>query len=504
MGNKRIYIIGAGIAGLSAGCYLQMNGYQTIIFEKNSIPGGLCTSWERKGYLVDGCIHWIVGSSERDNFYNLWKELLDMEKIEFYYFDEFMRFEDGEGKKMSFFTDSYMFEEELLRIAPEDKKLIKKIMKSVRKLKSFKLPIFKAFELYNLKDKIKLIFNLAPYIRDLYRWMKVDIDEISENFKNSFLRKSFKNMFIPEMVFLFLVMTFVWMDKKVAGYPLGGSLNFAREIEERYLELGGMIKYDSEIEKIITKNNQAKGVELLNGKTFKADIVISAADGFSTIYSMLGGKYKNKKIDYRYAKQKTFPSYVQVSLGLKKKFQGQPHILFFPLSKKIFLDDRTEYNDIWVRFFNFDPNLSPVGKTLLNVLLPTYNFKYWQVLKNRNRKKYNEEKARISGEIIDELEKRFGGIKEEIEMIDISTPATVKRYTNNWKGSLEGWLLTPDIGFKRFKKTLPGLKKFYMIGQWVEPGGGIPASLLSGRNVAQILCAKDKKEFRTKTCFRNS
>jgi phytoene dehydrogenase-like protein len=47
--KKNIKIIGAGISGLSAGCYLQMNGYETEIFEMNTIPGGLCTSWERKG-----------------------------------------------------------------------------------------------------------------------------------------------------------------------------------------------------------------------------------------------------------------------------------------------------------------------------------------------------------------------------------------------------------------------------------------------------------------------
>ncbi|MBL0079267.1 MAG: NAD(P)/FAD-dependent oxidoreductase [Bacteroidetes bacterium] len=50
----KINIIGAGISGLSAGCYLQMNGFETEIFEKHTIPGGLCTSWNKK-FLVDGC-----------------------------------------------------------------------------------------------------------------------------------------------------------------------------------------------------------------------------------------------------------------------------------------------------------------------------------------------------------------------------------------------------------------------------------------------------------------
>jgi phytoene dehydrogenase-like protein len=47
----------------------------------------------------------------------------------------------------------------------------------------------------------------------------------------------------------------------------------------------------------------------------------------------------------------------------------------------------------------------------------------------------------------------------------------------------------------RIDKTLPGLKNFYMIGQWVEPGGGLPPAIMSGRNVAQIICKKDRKKF---------
>ena len=55
--DKSIIIIGAGIAGLSAGCYAQMNGYGTQIFEMHDKPGGLCTSWERQGYTFNGSIH---------------------------------------------------------------------------------------------------------------------------------------------------------------------------------------------------------------------------------------------------------------------------------------------------------------------------------------------------------------------------------------------------------------------------------------------------------------
>lgn len=71
MNPKKVIIIGGGISGLSAGSYLQMNGYDTEIFEQHDIPRGLCTAWKRKDYTFDLCIHWLVGSSPSDSFYFL-------------------------------------------------------------------------------------------------------------------------------------------------------------------------------------------------------------------------------------------------------------------------------------------------------------------------------------------------------------------------------------------------------------------------------------------------
>src|SRR5512145_1372554 len=79
----KINIIGAGVSGLSVGCYLQMNGYETEIVEKHSLPGGLCTSWKRGEFTFDGCIHWLLGSNESSPFYKLWSELIDMKSVEF-------------------------------------------------------------------------------------------------------------------------------------------------------------------------------------------------------------------------------------------------------------------------------------------------------------------------------------------------------------------------------------------------------------------------------------
>ena len=87
-------------------------------------------------------------------------------------------------------------------------------------------------------------------------------------------------------------------------------------------------------------------------------------------------------------------------------------------------------------------------------------------------------------------------IKKHIEVIDIVTPATFQRYTNNWKGSTQGWLpgknimASSPVGYE-----LPGLKNFYFSSHWSQPGGGLPVALKSGRDLVQIICKKEKKTF---------
>jgi len=93
------------------------------------------------------------------------------------------------------------------------------------------------------------------------------------------------------------------------------------------------------------------------------------------------------------------------------------------------------------------------------------------------------------------LDKRFPGLAQNLEATDVATPATFVRYTGNWQGSYEGWLPTPRILGRWLPFVLPGLKEFYMAGHWVVPGGGLPSAVLSGRYVAQLICARNGRTF---------
>jgi len=158
-------------------------------------------------------------------------------------------------------------------------------------------------------------------------------------------------------------------------------------------------------------------------------------------------------------------------------------------------------NAIGVKHYGYDPTLSPKGKSIIEVIFSS-NHKYWKDLLSIDLERYEAEKKQVASVVISELEKRYPGIKEQVDMVDVATPLTFERYTGNWQGSFEGWRLTTktllmSINGKGMSKTLPRLENFYMTGQWVEPGGGLPTSMMSARNLIQIICYRDGKKFIT-------
>ena len=58
-----------------------------------------------------------------------------------------------------------------------------------------------------------------------------------------------------------------------------------------------------------------------------------------------------------------------------------------------------------------------------------------------------------------------------------------------------GWRLTTQAAKIQMSRALPGLGSFYLAGQWVEPGGGTPAAVISSRGAIQIICKTNKKRF---------
>jgi phytoene dehydrogenase-like protein len=498
MKEKSILIIGGGITGLAAGVYGRLNGYKTTIFELGALPGGLCTTWKRKGYFFDGCIHWLMGSNPNYQLNKMWRELGAVQGREFVNHDYFIEVIGPSGRKVYLYTNIDQLEAHFLDIAPEDEKIIRQITRDMRKMAGIEMPL--GGETNFFKNIVSLL-PMLPLMGVMQKWSAINMDMLAAKFQNPDLKFLFKTVFnMPDMPAAGLILTLADMHNKDSGYPIGGSLPFSQAIEKRYLSLGGEIQYNAPVAKVLVENNCAVGVRLKDGREFRGNFVVSAADGHATIFEMLDGKYVNEKILGYYKEMPIFQGVVQVSLGINRDLSGSPHNSVQSLEKPVVVGGEEQAN-ISSRIFNFDPTMAPPGKTVALTMFHT-NYQFWKEAAE-DRERYEAEKQKAAITFIDHLEKSYPGITGQIEAIDVATPLTTERYTGNWQGSIEGWLITRKtikmMFGKGMDKTLPGLKNFYMAGQWVEPGGGVPTAAISGRNVIQILCKRDHRRFVTQT-----
>jgi phytoene dehydrogenase-like protein len=305
-----IIIIGAGIAGLAAGCYAQMNGYRSQIFEMHHQPGGLCTAWQRQGFVFDGCIHYLFGSGQGQPFYRLWEELGVVPEQQFFHHDELLRVSEPNGKTLIVHSNPDRLEQHLKELSPlvgvasrnEDRRLIKYFCTGIRTFTRFDLSLFQQQPkaLMSLGDWGKLAGKMLPFVCPLSRWGNLSAAEFANRFRDPFLSRAIPQMFswssIPVMVGMSLI---AYVYTKNAGFPLGGSLQFAHKIADRYLELGGEIHYESQVEKILVENKKAIGIRLYNNEEYSSvgaqptvgNRVISACDGHNTLFSLLDRQY---------------------------------------------------------------------------------------------------------------------------------------------------------------------------------------------------------------------
>jgi phytoene dehydrogenase-like protein len=479
--KQKALIIGGGIAGLCTGVYLQKNGFGTEILEMHSIAGGLATAWKRDGYTFENCIHWLVGSKDGEDLNAMWKEVFDISRLDFYDAEIYQVIEKG-GQRLAIYCDVDRMERELLNRAPEDAAAIREFAGVVRRLSRFRL----SSEDSSLSRIVSFVRAL-PHFLLIGKYQKYTLSEYAERFRNPILKIFFASG-LRDLSFLAIPFALAWMTRGNAGYPIGGSLKLMGAIEDRYRELGGNIRFGAKVKKIIVAGERATGVALEQGGVLGADIVVSAADGHATIYEFLEGRFLSNRIRHAYSSYKPFPSYVQVSMGISADLKGEPGFLGLKLDEEIVIDPETREDFLAFRVFHFDPTFAPAGKTAVVCFIPTDNHQYWVSLRARDKEAYDREKERVGREVVAICEERFPAAKGRVEEVDVATPATVIRYTGNWKGSMEGWLLTPTTGFRQLPPVLPHLKGFYMAGQWLSPGGGLPSGLLTARAVSKRIC----------------
>lgn len=494
--TNSLIIVGAGISGLSAGYYAQMNGFKTTILESHKIPGGLCTAWKRKGYTFDISMHMVTGSRSGP-LHQLWRELGVASKVTFHYHDVALQV-NGMGHQLTYCNDKEKMKNEMLAISPEDKLLIQEYLNLIFGRNLMNAASLKPYELQTVFDKLKILPWLIPLIPAFLKYRSKTIQEFAKNFKHPFLREAVK-FFIdapgwPMPEFPLAIMTgFMKSSVTEAGTPIGGSQKAVLQIAEKFKKSGGEIKYESKVADLIIENEKVTGVVLENGTELKADLVIWAADGHTLIFEILSGKYTDDKIREMYFKWKPVRPIVHVMMGVNRDLSHEPHRIVFQPGEPITIAEE-EYKWMTVIHHCFDKTMAEEGKSVVEVWYDT-DYYYWEAL-SKHREDYEAEKERIASYTIRQLEEKWPGFASQVEVIDVPTPATYYDFTGNWKGSPDGWYITTENWRENLPvRSLPGLEGLYTVGQWTAPFTGTIIAALSGRQIIQLICKKEGRKF---------
>ena len=490
--TKKVIVIGGGIAGLSAGIYALKAGFEAEIYEKNTIPGGECIGWNRKGYHIDNCIHWLTGTLKGTELYDVWKTVgalsddTEYAKIDSFYTSTY------NGQKATLWNDLERTERELIAVSPEDEEEIRKFIQHVEWSKQCLFPAKKPMEMWGIKDYIEMGKNMADFPKVMKEFGKISLEEYSRRFKSPLLQKLMCD-YLPKSycAYSFLV-SYATMAMGNGGIPIGASLQMSLRMEKTFKDLGGKISYGKGVSRIILERKTAAGVELEDGSIVSGDYIIPTVDTHLLFGRMLPETYMPKELKEAYNNPKAYPatSGFQVAFAVPVDFNE---------GETIFIDidpvevGSSKFDRMYVKSYGYDNIFIKDGRQVIQTCITQSDsdYEYWKSL---SKEEYAALKDRLTAEVEARIVKAFPTLEGKMEHLDSWTPLTYERYCNAYHGSYMSFITTPEGKQIKMKGTIKGINNLYVAGQWTNSPGGLPVAVASGKFAVQRILKKNGRD----------
>ena len=482
---KNIVIVGAGIAGLTAGIYARQSGFDVTIYESHTIPGGASTSWRRKGYLFEGGMHWLTGSSPQTPLNRFWHEVgaLD-DSVSIYNRDPFLAF-DYKGQTAYLYRDIDKLRQHFLKLSPEDEKEINILCKDIKKFTKMSMPVLdiKGIKV-NKKSSmpLSLILGMLPAVPRLSFYANQTVEEYSKRFKSPLLQLLLQNIIGPDYAATGMVFTLATLASGDGGYPVGGSLGMANRMAKRFEALGGTIQYGKAVSKVSVQDGVACGV-MVNGENIKADAVIVTQDTLVAIDTLFDSPiHEPWAEEMRKSTQPMLNTFI--SVGVETDLSGVPEKIEFMPDQPL-LCGGVPQSVIGVNNYAGYQGYAPEGCTAITSIIMGDSYDYWKTCKENGT--YQAEKEKIAQAFIEILAKKYPQTAGKIAVWDVATPLTYERYLGSYKGSWMS-LMVKGSNAGKYPSKPESIQNVYFAGQRLQSPGGLPVALDSGRKAIQYLC----------------
>ena len=506
-----VIVIGAGLSGLTAASLLAKRSLKVCVVEAQYKPGGSCGIFKRKDVVFEQGAAMIYGFNDRGFsphrfVFNALEEPIDIIKH-----DELYAINFGEHR-IVFYEDIDMFIEELVKVFPNEKENFKRFYTD---LSNQYIKIIAENPAFISPDAMKKEKGLKSLLKHPIEYIRF-LGYMNKNTK-SILKKYFKDKnvfdFFDKLTSTYcytnveetpaILSSIMFVDNHFGGsyYPAGSTLNLIGKLEKVIEENNGHMIYNTEVEEIIVEDNRAIKVKLDNETNISAKYIVNSG----TVWNLYNKLLKeNVSEDIKNWVNSLEPSYPSVVLFALVKEEAIPN---GTLPIEMLFGDKTKLDEDEITVYILsidDKTLCKKGYHTIMAIGPT--FKEWPkgFKNNYNTEKYREMKEVEKNRVLDVLEKRFPGFKENLCYVEISTPTTLNRYVLKEKGSVAGPKQKLGQHMMKRLKSKSEVDSLFNCGESTVMGTGTPAVTISGISAANLILRElGMEEFEYKENMKN-
>ncbi len=473
MGDKmdmdhEIIIIGSGIGGLIAGCYLAKSGLNVLIVEQHDKAGGYCTSFKRKGYTFDAGVH-NLGSIDKGVLGKILMEIEVHQDLELHLIDPTNRIimPDFDLKIYSNFDQTLA---EFIKVFPGEE-----------------LPIRRFFDFILFQDFLTVYSKVKKMT-----FKRLLDDFFSEDAIKATFSVLLGNMGVSslEASAVAAVILFRQYVLDAVYYPGDSMQAFPDALVRKFKALGGLIVFKDKVIKVEKAKPQTFTVSTETGRVLRCGIVLSNSD-VSELYKEIAGA-KNKEREVVDSLQVSSSAFC-VYLGLKDKLSEFTKT--GGCIAKAFNYKMDSYipvpaldlgrGDVSMMVFSIpeygaiDSSQNNKSGLRLLVFAPYVSEEFWA----QNKERLKDRLLVLAGQTISRL-------ADNIEFAEAATPVTMRRYTSNRAGAGFGWAAIWGQSKVNIIPQRSSIEGLYLAGHWTTgPMGqsGVPGVSLSGRKAAELI-----------------
>lgn len=471
--SKKLIIVGAGISGLSAGINALIRGFKVQIYEKNDFPGGCCTGWVKDGYYIDNCMHWLTGTNQHTKNFKLWKTLGAIDETSNLYQGQAFYKSAYQNNEISLLTNTKQLKEDMIRLSPVDLTEINRFVNTVDNL----IKANQHTSFFNMP------FNVA---KGYLYYHKLSLSELSQKFKHPLLQKLFTDYLPGDYSALSLICAYATFASGNGKVYEQGSKQFALNIAQKFIDLGGEIFYNSNVTGIEILGNEFKSITV-NNQTIEGDYLIYAADPMYLFNNLIDNKYMPSSLKQKFEDKNNnkIVSSFHVAYLVDQNFSSINEANIFEINP--ITVGKNKINRLLVKDYSYLYKNKDKKVIQLFIVQNTDDIEYWQNLYKDNQDEYKKIKQETITKLTDELLNKYKSLKGHIKTIDSWTPVTYNSFFNTYYGSYMGFVFKKNGSLKKFSPKIRGIKNMYYISYWQTYMGGLPIAAKLGEDVIKYL-----------------